>query len=356
MSLSEADRRRSELRALTWAALLAVAAIAYVAEPLGLGLLLGTLLAFVVQPLNGRLERWVGPRAGALLTTALATVLVTGAIAGLVWMLAAKGAVHLSELIAALGPGAPGGGALATLGRWASRLGFSPEEVPERARAWTEAAAARLAGNASALLSVTTSTLLTLFFMMLALHFVLRQPQLVVRAALAVLPLRPEWTSELFNEFRRVGKTTLFGALVTGVAQGLLATLGYWIAGVPDPIFYGGVTAVVSLVPAVGTTLVWAPVGLVWIFTGHPVGGTFELIWGALVVVGVSDYVIRPRLVGGENELPALLTFVSLFGGVEAFGLKGLIVGPVLMSLGVAVLRLYAREARGAAPAGPATS
>jgi len=68
-----------------------------------------------------------------------------------------------------------------------------------------------------------------------------------------------------------------------------------------------------------------------------------ELVWGALMVVGFSDYVIRPRLVGA-SEMPELLAFIALFGGVEAFGLSGLIMGPVLMALAVAVLRIYARE------------
>jgi predicted PurR-regulated permease PerM len=70
------------------------------------------------------------------------------------------------------------------------------------------------------------------------------------------------------------------------------------------------------------------------------------LLWGALVVVGFSDYVIRPRLVGDEG-MPTILTFLALFGGLETLGLPGLIAGPVLMALAVSVLRLYAREARG---------
>ncbi len=78
---------------------------------------------------------------------------------------------------------------------------------------------------------------------------------------------------------------------------------------------------------------------------GHAAGGVGVLVWGGLVIVGVSDYVIRPRLVGGEAETPAIVTFAALFGGVEAFGLKGLILGPMLMSLALAVLRIYAREA-----------
>jgi predicted PurR-regulated permease PerM len=78
--------------------------------------------------------------------------------------------------------------------------------------------------------------------------------------------------------------------------------------------------------------------------TGHTVAGVFELTWGMVAVVGASDYVIRPRLVGGDESTPALLMFASLLGGVEVFGLQGLIVGPLLMGLALAVLRIYERE------------
>ena len=79
---------------------------------------------------------------------------------------------------------------------------------------------------------------------------------------------------------------------------------------------------------------------------GHTARGVLVLVWGAAIVVGVVDYFIRPRLVRGEKGLPTLVIFAALFGGVEAFGLKGLIVGPVLMSLAISVLRLYASEVR----------
>ena len=72
--------------------------------------------------------------------------------------------------------------------------------------------------------------------------------------------------------------------------------------------------------------------------------GIFELLWGGLVVVGLSDYVIRPFLVGGHGHVPTLLTFISLFGGVEVFGLLGLIIGPVIASVALALLRTYDRE------------
>jgi predicted PurR-regulated permease PerM len=91
--------------------------------------------------------------------------------------------------------------------------------------------------------------------------------------------------------------------------------------------------------------LIWVPAGLYLLVTGHPGWAVGELIWGALVVVGLSDYVIRPRLVGDEAT-PAILVFIALFGGLEMLGLSGLIMGPIIMSVATATLRLYLRERR----------
>src|SRR6185295_509068 len=116
--------------------------------------------------------------------------------------------------------------------------------------------------------------------------------------------------------FRRAGRATLLGTVVTGVAQGALAAVGYWATGVPEPAFFGTATAIASVVPAVGTLLVWVPAGLYLLLSGHLAWGIVELAWGLLVVVGFSDYVIRPRLVGDE-DMPPLLTLLALFGGLE---------------------------------------
>jgi predicted PurR-regulated permease PerM len=227
-----------------------------------------------------------------------------------------------------------------------SRVGLSPQDLAHRLRSAAEGAAARAAGIAETIVAATASSLLALFFAMLTLHFILRNWQRIALRAQETLPLRPDYTRDLFDEFRRVGRTTLLGTILTGLAQGVFATVGYAVTRVPEPLFFGAATAVASLIPAVGTLLVWVPVGVVLIVTGHSIAGIAELAWASLTVVGVSDYVIRPRLVGGEGEMPSLITFVALFGGVEVFGLKGLILGPVVMSLAIAVLRLYAKEAR----------
>lgn len=187
--------------------------------------------------------------------------------------------------------------------------------------------------------------LLGLFFAILAMHFVLRNWKTVTERAQQVLPLRPEYTAALFDEFTRVGRTTLVGAVGTAIAQGVFATFGYWLAGVTEPAFFGTATAIASFIPVVGVLTVIIPVAVALFVLGMPGHGAIEIVWSLVTVVGLCDYVIRPRLVRGETEVPALATFIALFGGVEVFGLKGLIVGPVLMAIAMAVLRLYAKEA-----------
>jgi len=145
----------------------------------------------------------------------------------------------------------------------------------------------------------------------------------MVTALVGVSPLRPDYTRALLGEFQRLGRVTLSGAVLTGLAQGALAAIGFWITGVPEAIFFGVATALASLVPAVGTLLVWVPVGLYLFARGSPGRAIVELAWGAVIVVGFCDYVIRPRL------------------------------GPVVMALAVAVLRPYAREEKARRAAKP---
>jgi predicted PurR-regulated permease PerM len=141
-----------------------------------------------------------------------------------------------------------------------------------------------------------------------------------------------------------VGREVFLGTVVTGLVQGLLAAIGYWITGVPEPAFFGAITALASLIPGVGTLLVWVPIGVVQILSGRAGAGLVELVFSALTVGIASDYVIRPRLVGREKNVPSILMFIALFGGVEVFGVIGLILGPMIATLSLAVLRTYERQ------------
>jgi predicted PurR-regulated permease PerM len=341
-----ADAARGERRALGWAAIAAAATIAWIVMPVGVGILLGTLLAFALQPPFERLQPRLGARWSALTVVAASVLTLAGTVGGLAWLFVAKGTTLARESIASFGPGGLGQQVVTAIGQLTNRIGVSSDELSTRARSAAESFAAGAASVAEVLAAATASFALALLFATLSMHFILRNWHSVALLAQETFPLRPDYTAELLAEFRRVGRTTLLGTMGTGIAQGVLATLGFWVTGVPEPLFFGAVAAIASLVPPVGATLVWAPAGIVLIVVGHPAMGVIELAWGAVVVGLIPEYVLRPWLVGGSGHLPSLVTFAALLGGVQAFGLKGLVLGPVLMSLAIAVLRLYATEAR----------
>jgi predicted PurR-regulated permease PerM len=332
-------------RALAWFAAAALLVIAWLSHLFATGLLLGALAGFTLQPAYDRLARWSRRPLLASVVTVLATGLViVGAVVGFVSSFVTQAVALIGAAREGLKPGGVLLGWIDTATGWLGRFGLSTEKLTERLQSAVAEVASGSAAAAGTVASVTFMTLLGLFFALLTMHVILRHWPRIVTTLEAVSPLRPEYTRALLEEFRRVGRLTLSGTIVTGLAQGVLAGLGYWITGVPKPLFLAVATAIASLVPAVGTLLIWVPAGLYLFAVGSPTMGIVELLWGALVVVGFSDYVIRPRLVGDE-EMPVILTFLALFGGLEVMGLIGLIAGPVVMALAVAVLRLYAREA-----------
>lgn len=330
----------TERRALAWLTALAILAIAWLAHPFAAGLLLGALLGFSCQGLCDWLEAHLRrPRFAALVTVLVAGVLICAAFLGFVSVFVARAV----ELSAATVQSLKSGGALndwltsATAGL--SRWGISQGDVTSRLEAGAGEFAKRAGSFAGSFAAGTFSLLLGLLFALLTMYVVLRDWSGLCKLVVRLVPLKARHTQHLLDEFRRVGRMTIAGTAVTGLAQGLLASLGYLITGVPRWLFFGVATAVASLLPGVGTLLVWVPIGIYLFATGHHAMAIVEWIWGALVVVGFSDYVIRPRLVGDE-AMPALLVFLALFGGLEVFGLSGLIAGPVLIALAVAAIRI----------------
>jgi len=345
LEVGQALSSEREWRALSLFACAAVVLIAWVAMPVGIGILLGTLTAFTLQPTYERLiARTRRPRLAALLSVALATAGIAGTVAGVAYLLVSRGVVMAEKLLLALSPGGGGREFMDRLSHWAAVMHIDLAQVVSKVRD----AAAELASRAALLAGVVAqaafSGFVTVFFLVMTIHFVLRNWEDISRRAEDMLPLNARHTHALFAEFQKVGRTVLLGTLVTGVAQGALAAVGYLAFGLPEAVFFGALTAAASLLPVVGTMLVWVPAGIFLLFTGHAVTGVLELVYGGLVVVGVSDYVIRPKLVDGHGEMPPLLTFISLLGGAEVFGLIGLILGPLLVSIAVALLRIYARE------------
>ena len=174
-------------------------------------------------------------------------------------------------------------------------------------------------------------------------YVLIEWPSIPVRLE-RILPLDPHHTRALVLEFRDVGRSALIGTMTTALIQGVLGTAGYAIGGLPHAALWGLLTAVASFLPVVGTAVIWAPVSLHYLATGHFGLAAFEAAWGLFLVVGIGEYVVRPWLVGQRGKGQPLLMLVAALGGIQVFGLAGIVVGPVLMSLFLAILRIYERE------------
>jgi predicted PurR-regulated permease PerM len=131
--------------------------------------------------------------------------------------------------------------------------------------------------------------------------------------------------------------SVVYGIIGTALAQGIFAAIGFWIAGVGKPLFLGILTFFLSLIPS-GPPLVWAPIGLWLLYQGSYGWGIFVLVWGFFVVSGVDNF-LKPYLISRGTNLPLLLVFLGVIGGILAFGFLGLFLGPTLLAVGYALLR-----------------
>ncbi len=138
-------------------------------------------------------------------------------------------------------------------------------------------------------------------------------------------------------------RAVLYGLLATAFAQGLMAGIGYRIVGLEAPVLLGVLTGVLSVIPAIGTGIVWAPVAVWLLINGMIWKGLLLLLWGSLLVHPI-DNVLRPLLISNATRVPFLLVMFGVIGGLTAFGLVGIFVGPVLLGIAMALWREWANE------------
>ncbi len=193
------------------------------------------------------------------------------------------------------------------------------------------------------LLGRGTVLALDVFLMSVSMYYFFIDGRRLWTEAARLIPLEGRYTAAFAKEFRDVAFAIVYGNTLTALIQGAAGLVGLWFAGVPHPVMWAMVMAVVALVPVGGTALVWVPISAVLIVTGQVPHGIFLLAWGALVV-GTIDNFVRPRLCGSRMALHPLMVFLSMFGGLAVFGMMGLLVGPLIASLFMAMVRIYRRD------------
>jgi predicted PurR-regulated permease PerM len=207
-------------------------------------------------------------------------------------------------------------------------------------RQGAEKIVAYFAGRFGDLLKNLFSFLVNLVILLFALFFVFRDGDKILRAVRHLIPFDPEIQEDMLHESRDLIFASVAVALLIAGIQGFLGGVAFEIVGLPAPVFFGVLIAFCSIVPVVGSALVWFP-AIVWLgFQGH---------WGKALVVfaicggiaGLADNIVRPLLLRNRTRLNDLLLFISILGGLDAFGLLGLVVGPTIVAAALGVLRVY---------------
>jgi len=202
---------------------------------------------------------------------------------------------------------------------------------------------ATAAQTVGGVLSTTGSVLFQTVMMLIALYFLLVEGKRLVAWMESVSPLKRGQTTELLTEFRRVTRSVLVSTLATAGVQAVAALVGYLITGVPVPVFFAAVTFFFALIPAVGAAVVCIAAALLLLAMGHPVAAIVLAAWG-IVVVGLSDNVVKPLLAKRGMHMHGAIIFFALLGGLSVFGAVGLLLGPLAVAFFLATLRIYERD------------
>jgi len=336
--------------------LIATALLLYVAWPFRTPLFLAVVLAAV---LHGPLERLtVALRGRRTVACALMTisvlVLIVAPFAALVTFVTEEGVKGLEYLRSSLGVTSVAELRQAALPdaiiRILDFLHVSREQVYD--------AVAKVVGIVQsampAIVASGTRAVLSTVIMLIALYFLMLDGESMVQWAWRVSPLSARQTEELTAELRKVTRATVTGIILTAAFQGVAAGAGYLLAGIPHAGFFGLLTAMVSFVPGVGTSLVWLPaVASLWI-GGHVTRAILLAAFCLVVVVG-AEQVGKPLLMRGQVKMHTGLIFLSLLGGLAMFGLLGILLGPLIVAFFLAMMRIYERDFRAASdpPAPP---
>ena len=187
---------------------------------------------------------------------------------------------------------------------------------------------------------ITAGFLVSFGVMLYMLFFMLRDGVKIAGMVKRAIPLDDDTKRHLMQKFTTVVRATVKGNVVVAMTQGVLGGLIFWFLGLPSALLWGTVMALLSLLPAVGSALVWVPVAVYLLLIGDMLKGMLLIAFGALVI-GTVDNLLRPILVGKDTRMPDYLVLVSTLGGLSVFGLSGFVVGPLVAALFVASWDLF---------------
>ncbi len=219
---------------------------------------------------------------------------------------------------------------------------FLPEqtELLSKLSEFAAAAGRFLADSVVGITRGTAAFALQVFVLLYAMFFFLKDGAVIMEKILYYVPLPEEAEEELINKIVSVATAVLKGSLVIGILQGGLAGAAFWVVGIPGWAFWTTVMIVLSIIPAIGSALIWIPAAI-FLFSSGPMAPAILFTLWCVLVVGTVDNFLRPRLVGKDTKMPDILVLISTLGGIFLFGAIGFILGPIIAALFLGVWFIY---------------
>src|SRR5688572_401534 len=336
-----------------WVLLAALAVILYfcfrILEPFLLAIFIALILSTLLAPIYGMLEKKLGGRrslAALLVCLGLAvTILIPLVLLSVSLADQANDAYQrlkdpetLRNIESWL---APGRTRLTRIQTWLpASIKLDNLQIGARLGAQAQQIGVAVLAVATTFATGVFNVLIDYFLMTIVLFFLLRDFDYFANSVRLISPLSDQQELLFVERFRAVTRATVLGNLATALTQGTISGLIFFTLGLPSPILWGSLTALLSLVPMVVTALIWVPWAIYLFATGSPVKAIIFLVL-QIVIVGGVDNILRPLLIEGSVRMHTLLVFFSILGGITYFGILGMFFGPLIFAIAVTLLEFY---------------
>lgn len=307
----------------------------------------GIVLTLMLFPLHRRIrERITRPNLAALVSTLLLTVIIvapTLTVAGVFTAQALQIAQEAQEDWQ--GGEMPFGRYLQVIPfqrmlDWLGQYGVTEDQVREQVSNGMRGLAGFLARQAGRVARNVLVFIFDLFVTLFVAFYLFRDGGHLLELMRQALPIEDAYREGIFYIAHSVLEASVFSSLIVAAAQGILGGLIFWLLGLKAAVLWGVIMAFFALLPIVGPWIIWLPAALFLLGTGQYIKAVFLLVLGTLIISGV-DNILRPILISGRSQMNGLLVFIGILGGIAAFGMVGLVLGPILMALADAVLQTY---------------
>jgi predicted PurR-regulated permease PerM len=327
-------------------------------------LLWAVVLVIVFMPVHRRVRARVGSPGWSAMISCLLVVVVILVPLTLVTLAIVRELTHIAQSLqpqpggegaaqagvsGLLDPNSPYvGKVLGWLGQYVDLEQFDSQQfIADRLKSLGSAIAGRTLGFVGGAVGFVVE----IFFVIFTMYYFFRDGERMREAVYSIMPLDDRRAHEIIDRTQEVISASVYGVLVIALIQGALGGVAFWALGLPSPLLWGVVMVFLSMIPMAGAFVVWVPAALYLLATGHWGKAIVLTVWGALVIGSVDNF-LRPKLVGEKTRLHELLIFFSVLGGLQVFGVIGLVLGPVVVAVTIALLDVL-RQADDSANGGP---